>query len=201
MDKMRFDVPFDGKLCFALPDGNFADDKPDGEAQEKLVGCAIYWNVLSQDLGGYRRIIKNKSLTIAPVVRLLAWHEDNHILSDTLQGSLVLTNNDTGLLFSVEPFDDLDPYIMGLIRKKLLRGLSIGIRNFAETWNKDESGALINEITGGEIFEISLTAYPVFETTNLDLIRQSLQETESNSNTDKLKLQQKQIKSEMMLTK
>jgi HK97 family phage prohead protease len=66
-----------------------------------LVGYAASFNVLSQDLGGFREMLApgafSQSLASNPDVKCLLNHDNNYILGRTRSGTLQLAEDDKGL--------------------------------------------------------------------------------------------------------
>src|SRR5690349_10498157 len=85
------------------------DVRVEAGASRTIRGYAIVFNALSQDLGGFREIIKpeavDRTLSEALDVRALVDHDPGKVIGRTRAGTLTLRKDKTGLKVVIDPAD------------------------------------------------------------------------------------------------
>ena len=103
------------------------------------------------------------------VVAVMA-HDGGRVLGRMSSGTLRLVEDAKGLHFHL----DLDPTTndgataLGLVRRRDLKGMSIGFRARAEDWSETR-GLPLRTLTDVDLIEVTLTAFPAYEETSAAL--------------------------------
>ncbi len=147
-----------------------------------LSGYAAVFNSMSEDLGGFREIIRPGAFrdTIAggADVRLLINH-DGMPLARTASGTLQLAEDSRGLRISAK-LDATDPDVQRLapkIRRGDMNQMSFGFVTRKDAW-RQEGDQQIRELHQVDLFDVSPVTYPAYKATemalrSLDKARQS----------------------------
>jgi len=136
-------------------------------------GYAAVFNSLSQDLGGFREVIRRGAFqsTIAggADVRFLI-NQDGLPLARTKSGTLRLAEDDRGLRIDAT-LDPTDPDVQRLI-PKMKRGdlsqMSFGFRTLKDAW-RQEGADQIRELHAVDLFDVSAVTYPAYQSTEVAL--------------------------------
>jgi hypothetical protein len=131
-----------------------------------IEGVGIVFNKLSQDLGGFREIIKPEAiigvLERSDVLALLNHNEERGLLarSTNMEGTLSLTPDKVGVRYSFEaPETGVGDEALSGVRRKDIRGSSFSFTaaEDGDTWEKQSDGTYLRTITKfNEIYDISL---------------------------------------------
>jgi HK97 family phage prohead protease len=144
----------------------------DGEGWE-FNGVAAVFDQLSEDLGGFREIIKRGAFkpVLEDDVRFLINHNEDLVLARSTSGTLAIEEKPRGL--TVE--SDVAPVSYGDdIRVLLERGdvdqMSFAFRVAEDSWFEDEEGNLLRTIHKFErLFDVSIVTYPAYPQTEAGL--------------------------------
>lgn len=147
------------------------------EASEgKLYGYAALFDSLSEDLGGFREIIRPgafaDSLRDYPDVRALAQHDSRMVLGRTKNGTLKLEEDSRGLRVEITPPNtSAGRDIVELVRRGDIDAMSFA---FEVTDPRDEevdyTGELPTRILRRvRLFEVSLVTFPAYADTQVAL--------------------------------
>jgi len=136
----------------------------------KIAGYAAVFNKLSQDLGGFRELIKPgafaKTIQNADV-RALWNHDPNYVLGRTKSGTLKLEEDETGLYIEIDPPDtQWARDLMESIRRGDVDQMSFGFRTVADSW-RTENGETIRELLEVELFDVSPVTFPAYPQTSV----------------------------------
>ena len=139
----------------------------------KVGGYAAVFNSLSQDLGGFREVIRRGAFTHTIAqgadVRFLINH-DGMPLARTKSGTLRLAEDDRGLRIDAT-LDPSDPDVQRLI-PKMRRGdlsqMSFGFRTLKDAW-RQEGAEQIRELHAVDLFDVSAVTYPAYQATDVAL--------------------------------
>jgi HK97 family phage prohead protease len=149
------------------------DGEPDPETGAKrweFVGHAAVFDSLSENLGGFREVIKRGAFkdVLGDDVRLLVNHDPNFPLARG--AALELTEDPTGLKVRAQIREDLS-YAKDL-RINLEEGnvtqMSFAFgSNVEDDWDEDEDGRLVRTIKRfGSLFDVSPVTYPAYPATD-----------------------------------
>lgn len=139
----------------------------------KVGGYAAVFNSLSEDLGGFREVIRRGAFTHTIAqgadVRFLINH-DGMPLARTKSGTLRLAEDDRGLRIDAT-LDPTDPDVQRLI-PKMRRGdlsqMSFGFRTMKDAW-RQEGTDQIRELHAVDLFDVSAVTYPAYKATEVAL--------------------------------
>lgn len=144
-----------------------------------LVGYAVVYNSLSEDLGFFREMIKPgafaESLKTADI-RALVDHDPSQLLARNKSGTLRLFDEPKGLRVEIDL--PATTYARDLLEKVRPRGgmeigdldgMSFGFICDPEgdTWFTDEEGKTIRTVTKAQIDDVSAVTYPAYTETSI----------------------------------
>ena len=155
--------------------------RAEGEAA-KIGGKAIVFDTLSEDMGGWREVIKPGALDGLRLdtadVFLLRDHDMDRVLARTTANSLKLSISPQSLDFEAQLDTETtlgnDTYrdVMG----RRVRGVSFGFVVAAATWSELEDGTPLRTVESiEEIVELSVVSTPAYNQTSVEA-RNILQE-------------------------
>lgn len=109
----------------------------------------------------------NKALNNTKYIDLLVEHDTKKILASTRNGSLELTETESGLfLYSKFAHTSFGKDCFELIKADLLKNLSFGFRVVKDSW-KQSGSEMIRTIEELDLFEISVVRNPAYSSTEL----------------------------------
>lgn len=143
----------------------------EGKSPGNLAGYAARFNVLSEDLGGFREKIApgafTKSLNNQEVCAFWS-HESSDVLGKTTSKTLRLTEDQFGLAFSLDlPDTQCGRDAAVSIDRGDVSGMSFGFDAANDEWNRDTEGNLLRTLLEINLFEISPTAIPAYPQTSV----------------------------------
>lgn len=146
---------------------NTDEDKP------KIEGYAAVFNSKSENLGGFREIIKEgaftKTLKEKPDIRALWNHDSSYILGRTTNGSLTLEQDERGLKVSIVPPEtQWAKDLMTSIERGDVNQMSFQFRAIKDEWRM-EDGEAIRDLLEAELFEVSPVSFPAYESTSVSV--------------------------------
>lgn len=165
----------DNKEYFYLPMVD-AEIRAEGGDTPKIVAYAAKFNVMSQNLGGFREIIRpgffREALKEQNDIYALFNHEDNYILGERNAGTLRIWEDDIGLRYEADYpqtrmiFD----LVISPIERKELKGNSFGFstKGYGDgyTWEEDEETGAETRILleGGakRLYDVSPVTFPAY---------------------------------------
>ena len=148
-------------------------------ADKKLVGYAIRWNSLSEVI--WDEFVEQfapgafaDSLASGTDCRALYEHDYTKLLGRTASGTLVLTEDNTGLRFELTPPDtQLGHDVLKLVERGDISGMSFGFRALSEQWNI-ATAPYVRTVIAAELSEITVTSMPAYTQSNVEIARRSL---------------------------
>jgi HK97 family phage prohead protease len=148
------------------------------DAPSKISGHAAKFDVLSEDLGGFRERIAPGSFakTIQSAdVRALFNHDANFVLGRNKAGTLRLSEDSAGLAIEIDA--PTTALINDLVLAPMQRGdinqMSFGFRTLQDKWAKLD-GEWVRTLLEVELFDVSPVTYPAYPQT--DVAVRSLEE-------------------------
>lgn len=162
-----------------------------GTTKKTIQGYAVTFDTLSVDLGGFIETISPKALDGVDLssVRLIYAHEKNSILAraDSGTGNLQMTVDSKGLFFVAELADTtLANDVYANIQAGNLKGMSFGftIPSGGDSWSRQPDGTLLHEVDQiGEVGELTVTAWPAYPETSVELKRSAEQQSTKGNST------------------
>ncbi|MCK8606161.1 phage major capsid protein [Leuconostoc citreum] len=153
-----------------------------GSTVKQIQGYAIMFNVPSVDLGGFTEVIQPTALANVDLsdVALVYAHQNNSILARVSAGNLTLTVDDTGLFFSaILPDTTLANDVYTDISVGNIRGMSFAFSVDQDEWSQNPDGTLLHTVIAiDQIPEITITAYPAYVQTSVELQRSYKEQTQ-----------------------
>lgn len=152
-----------------------------GTTTKQIQGYAVMFDTESVDLGGFTEVIKQNALDEIDLsdVKLIYAHENNSILARQSAGNLTTKVDDKGLFFVATLNDStLANDVYEDIKVGNLRGMSFGftIPAGGDTWARRPDGTLLHTVNKiGEVTELTITAYPAYQDTSVELKRSAEQ--------------------------
>lgn len=145
-------------------------EEVDGKPQ--IRGYAAVFNSLSEDLGGFREVIRPgafaRGLARADV-RALINHDRNLILGRNTAGTLRLLEDSRGLQIGVDPPDtSYARDLLESIRRGDISGMSFRfyVAEGGDDWRSEPSG-VIRELRDVDIDDVSVVTYPAYPDTTV----------------------------------
>jgi HK97 family phage prohead protease len=152
----------------------------------KIVGYAAVFDSYSEDLGGFREIIRPgafaAALAASPDVRALIDHNPSLVLARTKSGTLTIVEDAKGLRFELTPPDTTAARdLMASMKRGDISGASFAfdVRDFGDSWGKDEKGKWVRELKSVNLYDVSVVTYPAYPATETAL--RSLQNHEAKA--------------------
>lgn len=140
-----------------------ADDQP-----TKIEGYAAVFNVLSDDLGGFREKIIPGAFAesiLVDDVRALFNHDPNYVLGRNISGTLQLAEDDHGLKISITPPDtQWARDITESIRRGDVDQMSFGFMTISDQW-REEEGKTTRDLIKVKLFDVSPVTFPAYPQT------------------------------------
>lgn len=141
-----------------------------------ITGYAAVFNLLSEDLGGFRELILpgafSQCLLGNPDVRALFNHDSNLLLGRTVAGTLRLSEDRAGLYFECDlPDTQAGRDVRASIKRGDLRECSFGFTVNGQNW-REEKGTdgktqTIRELTEVDVFDVSPVTYAAYPQTSV----------------------------------
>lgn len=145
-------------------------------SENLIFGYAVVFDSLSEEMGGFREVIKPGSFTQTladkSVRRHAFWnHESRLVLGSQENGSLVLRQDSKGIYFECRPqptsyANDL----MMLLRSGDVRKCSFGFMCApgGSDWSESDDGQVLRTITNAKLYEVSVVTEPAYVATEAD---------------------------------
>lgn len=141
--------------------------------QPRLVGYAARFNSLSEDLGGFREVIRKgafaDSIRRGDDVRALVDHNPTMILGRTKSNTLTLSEDNLGLRVEILlPDTSVSRDLQASMKRGDIDGMSFGFRVDADAW-REEQGQTIRELHRVSLFDVSPVTFPAYPATEAAL--------------------------------
>lgn len=150
----------------------------EGNAEEpKIVGYAAVFDQWSEDLGGFREIIRagafTKTLKDGADVRALFNHDPNFVLGRSKSGTLDVSEDKKGLAIKIDP--PTTQLIRDLVIAPIQRGdinqMSFAFRTVKDSWQRPDpaNGRPLaeRELLEVKLYDVSPVTYPAYPQTSV----------------------------------
>ena len=151
-----------------IPNAELRVEQRDGEAP-KIVGYAAVFNSLSENLGGFREMIKPGAFkkSLDNDVRALIDHESGKVLGRSKAGTLRMEEDDNGLRVEIDPPDTtIARDLMESMRRGDIDQMSFGFFVKSDNWRKQD-GENIRELEEVDLFDVSVVTFPAYPATSV----------------------------------
>lgn len=136
-----------------------------------IAGYAAVFNVLSDDLGGFREVIAPGAFrdTIAVAdIRALVNHDPNLILGRTASGTLRLVEDDKGLAFEVDlPDTQVARDLTASVERRDISQMSFSFERLDDEWERGTPD--IRTLKKVTLFDVALVTFPAYPQTEVAL--------------------------------
>ncbi len=160
------------RRAFALDDMK-VETRDDGT--KRMIGHAAVFNMLSEDLGGFREQIAPGAFETAlesDDVRALWNHNPDHVLGRNMSGTLQMKEDERGLAIEITPPDtQMARDLMVSMERGDVSHMSFGFsaRPNGQNWAKDDEGKVIRTLTKLRLFDVSPVTFPAYPQTDIAL--------------------------------
>jgi HK97 family phage prohead protease len=150
-----------------------AEVRAKADGSKVITGYAAMFDSLSEDLGGFREVIKpgafTKSLANGADVRALFNHDDNMVLGRTSAGTLRLTEDNIGLRFECDlPDTSYANDLHTSIKRGDINQCSFGFYCRADNWIPTaQAPGTLREVLEADVFDVSPVTFPAYQSTSL----------------------------------
>lgn len=150
-----------------------------GDSTNKLVGYAAVFGKPSQTLvengRRFREVIQPGAFsnTLASGAEVLAdvGHEAEAVIASRSEGTLTLTEDDTGLLteMDLDPSDPDAARALSKVRRRSTKGMSFEfqVNPNGEQWAKQPDGTWLRTLTDLNLLRVTVTATPAYPDTSV----------------------------------
>lgn len=157
--------------------------EPEGNAgRPKIVGLAVPYRALSEDLGGFREQFMPGSLGGSIASRDVfadVEHDRDRKLGRTSKGTLSLKESRKGIMAEITiPDTTVGRDTLEEVRNGSLDAMSI-VFSDPEDQYSGKAGAIVRNIDKAELMAVTLTSYPAYRQTAGSLAQRSLEEYRS----------------------
>ena len=164
------------------------------EDGKKIVGHAAVFNQWSEDMGGFREMIRpgafSKTLKEADV-RALFNHDVNYVLGRNKAGTLQLEEDKTGLGVIIEPPDTTWASDLQVSMKRGdVNQMSFMFETMRDEWDKADPKDLKRELIEVKLYDVSVVTFPAYPQT---LAHVRLMEAISRSRTEEIDEQDREL--------
>lgn len=157
------------------------------DGSTKINGYAAVFDSYSENLGGFREIIRPgafaKSLQDGADVRAMYEHRSDALLGRTSSGTLRLDEDADGLRSEIDVADTQSGRdVLTLVDRGDLTGMSFGFYTRSDNWHRDVvdgESVVVRELLEVEVFDVSVVAFPAYPDTSVALRSRDLAGDES----------------------
>lgn len=143
------------------------------DGKKYVEGYAIKWEQLSVPLGYYYKFREkfqegafDDYLSSGMDTKFLVDHDTGKVLGRSTKGTLSLQSDTTGLKYSLEiPSTTLGNDAYEDVRSGNKEFISVGFKATSDDWNEADESNVIRTVLKANLPEISLTAWPAYEST------------------------------------
>lgn len=139
----------------------------------KLMGHAALFDVLSEDLGGFKEQIRKGAFANSIQVddiRALFNHDSNYVLGRNTSGTLRLTEDDLGLAIEITPPEtQFAKDLMALIGRGDINQMSFGFIVNVDEWDNTDPKNVIRTLVDVSLWDVSPVTYPAYPQTEIGI--------------------------------
>ncbi|MGF7429591.1 HK97 family phage prohead protease [Thermoanaerobacterium thermosaccharolyticum] len=154
------------RRAFTLDDVAIQTD----ENTPKITGYAAIFDSLSDDLGGFREIIRYGAFTDSlntSDIRALWNHNPDYVLGRNRSGTLKLSEDEKGLRIEVVPPNtQWAKDLMEVIKRGDVNQMSFGFRTIEDRWS-NQNGMTLRELLKVDLFDVSPVTFPAYPQTEV----------------------------------
>jgi len=148
--------------------------RANGDEPRRIIGYGAVFEQLSEDLGGFREMIKPGAFTETigkDDIRSLWNHNTLYVLGRTASGTLVVVEDDIGLRYEVIPPDSqyAQDFFQSVDRGDVDQS-SFGFRAIEESWINptDEEPLPIRVLRRVKLYDVGPVTFPAYPTTSAE---------------------------------
>lgn len=148
---------------------------------KKIRGLAIVFNKLSENLGGFREVIRpeavDRTLRENLDVRALVDHDSSKVLGRNRAGTLAMKKTSKGLAVEIDPPSTTYARdILESVSRGDVTGMSFEFQVMPDgvEWSEEED-YLLREIFDMKIREISVVTFPAYPQTDVQVAKRAMQ--------------------------
>lgn len=143
----------------------------EGDRKPIIRGYAAVFNVISENLGWFREIIRpgafRKTINDGADVRALFNHNPDFVIARTKSNTLKLTEDDKGLFIEATPPDATWARdLVSSIKRGDIDQMSFGFETMKDRWGT-ENGERMRELLEVRLFDVSPVTYPAYPQTSI----------------------------------
>jgi HK97 family phage prohead protease len=149
-------------------------DSGEEQVQKRMVGYAARFDTYSEDLGGFREIIRPgafKSNLGANPVFALANHNRDLILGSTKNSTLKVSEDQYGLRVELTPLDTPTAREwMSHVENGVIDKMSFAFKvdgKEGERWLRSDQGESVRELHRVKLYDVSLVNQPAYQATSV----------------------------------
>lgn len=139
----------------------------------RISGYAALFNVLSEDLGGFREQLSTGAFSDAIAssdVRALINHDSNLVLGRNIAGTLAMQEDATGLRVDITPPDTQAARdLVALMQRGDVNQMSFAftVNKEDQAWTRDGTGPWLRTIKRvARLYDVSVVTYPAYPQTS-----------------------------------
>lgn len=132
----------------------------------RIVGRAVPYGELSEDMGGWREVIVDGAFGIDGDIRSLWQHDPARVLGRTAAGTMTLTTDARGIYPTIVPPDtQWAQDAMVSLRRGDVSGFSFGFYVTEDNWVVTGK-EIVRQVLRGDLLEVSPVTFPAYPTTS-----------------------------------
>lgn len=140
--------------------------------QNKLIGYVAKFNVLSEDLGGFREKIALRAFDESiksDDIRALLNHNSDFVLGRTTSGTLRLTTDSVGLKAEISlPATQVGRDTWESVNRGDITGMSFGFSTEKDSWDSRDKDNVVRTLEIVSLFDISPVTYPAYPQSEIE---------------------------------
>ncbi len=145
--------------------------RQDADEGAVITGYAARYNALSDDLGGFREIIRPGFFegVLSDDVRALFNHDSNYVLGRTEAGTLELSDDVEGLTVAIRPPDtQWARDLITSMRRGDVNQMSFGFSVRTDAWKTIDGEARRELIKAERLYDVSVVTFPAYPQTSAE---------------------------------